>query len=109
MFDWSLQAGRPIPPLRLDEDLLAVSELLNGDGKEIDSADYVLEPANSYPKNRIRLRGTAAAYWVGGDNGNEQAICVTGLWGYHDQYAKRLGRQRRHGARRSAGGGARTR
>ena len=88
VFDWSLQAARPIPPLRLDEDLLELSELLNGDGEEIESTQYVLEPANQSPKNRIRLRGTAAVYWVGGDDGNEQAIRVTGLWGYHDNYAK---------------------
>ena len=89
VWDWELQAQAADKPLRLDEDLLAVTELLNGDGTEISSDEYVLEPANVYPKNRVRLRSGLGVTWSFDANGSyEQVISVSGLWGFHDQYAK---------------------
>lgn len=85
IFDPTLVSAATKTVLRVDEDLLAVEELLNGDGTEILSSGYVLEPANEWPKNRIRLR--SGQYWAVSDDGPEQAIQVTGLWGYHDRYA----------------------
>lgn len=74
------------PPLRLDEDLLEVVELLNGDGDELTGAMYVVEPANMTPKSRIRLR--RGNNWAEADEGPEQAISLCGWWGYHDRYAE---------------------
>jgi hypothetical protein len=88
VYDISLMGGSgPEKPLRLKEDLLAVTELVNGDGTVIPSTDYVLEPANGSPKTRIRLIN--GANWCGDDDGNdEQVIDVTGFWGYHDRYSQ---------------------
>jgi len=84
IFDSSLLVGGSWLPLRLRNDLLAVTELLNGDGTEI--TDFVLEPGNEFPKNRIRLQN-GADFWSADNDGNdEQCISVSGWWGYHDRY-----------------------
>ena len=76
-------------PLRLDEGLLECSELLNGDFDEIVSGDYVLEPANKFPKTRIRLRMASGVAWLPDLDGYvEQVIEVTGIWGNHDRYGQ---------------------
>lgn len=82
VFDPALSEIQSKRVLRLDDDLLELTELLNGDNVEI--TDYVLEPANEYPKNRIRLRSSEV--FVNSDDGPEQAISVTGVWGYHDRW-----------------------
>ncbi len=86
IFDPTLVAMAAKKVLRVDDDLLTVEELLNGDGTEILSSEYVLEPANLWPKNRIRLR--SGEIWMESDSGPEQAIRVTGLWGYHERYGE---------------------
>lgn len=68
------------PTLWLDEDLLSVTTLLNGDGSTLTSGQYVLLPTNMTPRYGIRLRSGSA--WVGGATGDEQAISVAGTWGY---------------------------
>jgi len=84
IYDTSLLAAATNRVLRLDEDLLEIVELKNGDGVEILASGYVLEPANIYPKSRVRLR--SGDVWLPGEDGPEQAISVKGLWGYHDRY-----------------------
>jgi hypothetical protein len=60
-----------------------VTSLLNGDGEAI--TDYVLEPANAWPKTRIRL--VNGAVWnTASDGQSEQVISVTGVWGSHNRY-----------------------
>jgi hypothetical protein len=74
--------------LRLDADLLSVETLLNGDGSTISASDYVLEPANEGVKHSIRLLSSSGVKWQYGTSGRrEQVISVTGLWGYHPNYA----------------------
>jgi hypothetical protein len=86
VFDSSLLTGSAGSALRLDNDLLEISSLINGDGDEILSSAFTLEPANMYPKRRIRLK-SAADYWSGDSYGDyEQVISVSGWWGYHDDY-----------------------
>jgi hypothetical protein len=69
--------------LRVDDDLLAVDTLTNGDGTEITSTDYILLPANTSPKYVIKLKQSSAYYWTFDGNGNtEQVISVDGTWGY---------------------------
>jgi hypothetical protein len=84
-FDSRLQAPVAIPPLRLDEDLLELKTLTNGDTTVI--TDYLLEPANNLPKTRIRLKGGVS--WEPDADGNyRQAISVLGVWGAHDNYSQ---------------------
>lgn len=69
--------------LWLDEDLLSVTTITNGDGETMDSSQFVLLPPNSLPKYAIRLRKTAMATWSASPtSGEEQAISVQGSWGY---------------------------
>lgn len=71
-------------PLRLDENLLEVVELLNGNGDELTA--FVLEPANQWPKTRVRLINE---FWQPQDDGKiHQAISLSGVWGTHDNYAR---------------------
>lgn len=68
-------------------DLLAIDELLNGDGTEITASDYILEPIDSNIKNRIRLKRSSNVIWQGDANGNyEQVISLKGLFGYNRNY-----------------------
>lgn len=67
--------------LLLDTDLLAVTTLTNGDGKEIAAGDYRLYPLNGNPKFAIVLKASAGVYWTWQDD-PEAAIVVEGSWGY---------------------------
>lgn len=73
--------------LVLDEDLLEVTELLNGNGVEIAAANFILEPNNTYPKHTVKLRRESSVGWQTGTNGaTEQIIDISGYWGYHTRY-----------------------
>lgn len=63
--------------LILDDDLLTCGTLLNGDGTEIPSGGYWLEPRNETPKSSILLKSGYAWTW---DTDSE--VAVTGTWGY---------------------------
>jgi hypothetical protein len=63
--------------LLLDEDLLAVTTLTNGDATVIPAAGYWLEPRNSSPKFYIRLKSDYS--WSFTTDGE---ISVAGDWGY---------------------------
>jgi len=67
--------------LLVDDDLLSVTELTNGDGTVLSASDYVLLPANATPKYAVRLKASAAYFWAY-DTDPEQAISVNGSWGY---------------------------
>lgn len=83
VFEPRLQPLASQAPLRLDEDLLEMTTLLNGDSTPI--TEYVLEPANCWPKTRIRL--ISGAIWNTPSSGRtEQVIAVTGTWGSHSRY-----------------------
>ncbi|MHC4617390.1 MAG: hypothetical protein ACYTEQ_06510 [Planctomycetota bacterium] len=67
--------------LWVDDDLLAVDSITNGDGTSITSGQYVLEPANDSPKYAIKLLASSGQSWTYTTD-PEQAIAVTGDWGY---------------------------
>lgn len=79
-----LSAGR----LELDDDLLALSSVTNGDGTAIPTTEILLEPANFYPKAVLKIKNGSAYRWLPDDENREQCIVVTGLWGYHPLYTK---------------------
>lgn len=78
-----LGAGR----LQLDDDLLALSSIMNGDGTALPTTEILLEPANIYPKAVLKIKTGSAYRWLPDDENREQCISVTGLWGYRPQYA----------------------
>jgi hypothetical protein len=86
-FEPGYNVGGSQAVLRLDEGLLACDELLNGDGSEVTASEYVLEPANLWPKTRVKLRQASGTVWGPDADGNvEQVIELTGTWGNHDAY-----------------------
>lgn len=70
--------------LWLDDDLISITTLTNGDGTVIASTDYVLLPNNYSPKYAIKLRDASSESWElsSTDNSPEKAITVLGSWGY---------------------------
>ncbi len=74
----------PSDALLLDEDLLAIDALHNGDGSAIDLADVVLMPS-SPPHSVLRLRD--GAYYLAAA-GAVAAITVNGVWGWHERYTR---------------------
>lgn len=67
--------------LHLDEDLVEPTTVLNGDGVEVASDEFVLEPRNRLPKRAIRLLGSSGKAWTYTTD-PENAIEVTGYWAY---------------------------
>jgi hypothetical protein len=69
--------------LKLDDDLISITTLTNGDGAVIAASEYVLWPANVSPKRAIRLKAGSTVNWELDSNSNrEQVISVAGSWGY---------------------------
>jgi hypothetical protein len=69
--------------LELDDDLLTITTLSNGDGVEITSSDYNLIPINDPPYRAIRLTETSTIFWTLDSDGNSEfVIDVAGTWGY---------------------------
>ena len=76
--------------LWLDEDLLAVVSLTNGEGTAIAAAAYNLLPYNNYPKYAVRLTESTSVYFQSDSSSNsEYVIDLVGIWGYHEYYAAR--------------------
>jgi hypothetical protein len=71
----------------LDDDLLAITTLLNGDGTTIAGSEYILKSANITPYWAVKLRDTSSVSWQPSTAGSgEQVLSVAGTWGFHDKY-----------------------
>jgi hypothetical protein len=69
--------------LMLDDDLLTVTTLTNGDSDTIAATEYHLLPKNITPKREIRLTKTTTEYWDTDSEGDDEwVISVAGTWGY---------------------------
>lgn len=78
--------------LDLDDDLLEVISLTNGDDNTISSSYYRLLPANKPPYSQIKIKdvSVSAVQWEWGTSGDAEGVIeVAGVWGYHDRYAQR--------------------
>ena len=74
--------------LWLDDDLLEIITLTNGDLVAIASTEYVFAPANEYPKYAIRLRDTSQIYFTCNSASDyEQVVALVGIWGYRERYS----------------------
>jgi hypothetical protein len=88
---FDVPTGDEIDPrtLNMDEDLLEVISLKNGDGITITSTDYNLRPKNSSPASGIRLKDNSSYTWASDSYGDiHDVIEVTGIWGFHNHYSK---------------------
>jgi len=75
--------------LNMDEDLLEVISVVNGDGITIPSTEYTLRPRNRTPHLTIRLKDDSTYYWASDGAGDVHDIIeVNGVWGYHDRYSQ---------------------
>jgi hypothetical protein len=76
--------------LCLDENLLEVLSITNGDGTTITAGEYYLVPANKYPISSIKIYDSSIYYWTMNPNNSawEQAVTVNAIWGYHNDYAQ---------------------
>jgi hypothetical protein len=73
--------------LKLDDDLLEVITLVNGDGVTIASTEYNLRPKNTSPASGIRLKDNSTYIWASDGAGDiHDVIAVTGIWGFHNRY-----------------------
>ena len=76
--------------LLVDDDLLEVITITNGDSVELPSTEYLLDPPNVYPKYGIRIKQSSTYYWtVDSDGDSEQVISVLGWWGFRQRYSQR--------------------
>lgn len=75
--------------LEVDEDLLEVLSITNGDGVTIPSTEYVLRPRNQSPYIYIRLVDNSTYYWASDGAGDtHDVIAVSGIWGFHNRYSQ---------------------
>lgn len=73
--------------LWLQDDLLAVLTLTNGDLTVITDTDYILKSVNSPPYWCIGLRDISDVTWEqDSDGSSQQVISLRGWWGYHNDY-----------------------
>lgn len=70
--------------LLLDDDLLELTSITNGDGSAVNLSDVIPVPDEA-PFSFLRLIGSSAFYW---NLSRTQAITVTGVWGWHDRAAE---------------------
>lgn len=69
--------------LVLDDDLLTITTLTNGDGDTIANTEYHLWPKNDPPYRRIELIASSTEYWDSDSSGNvKYVISIAGTWGF---------------------------
>ena len=74
--------------LVMDDDLLEVISVTNGDGSAITSTYYNLYPPNTYPKDEIRLTETSGLFWTNSSTSYEQVIDIAAIFGYRERYTQ---------------------
>ena len=73
--------------LLLDDDLLQLDSMTNGDGSSIDTLDVITMPESTMdgPISVLRLIGGQAFVW---DESPLRAVRVSGMWGWHDRWTR---------------------
>lgn len=79
--------SRHTTELLLDDDLLQLDSITNGDGSSIDTLEVVTLPESTMdgPISVLRLTGGQAFVW---DESPLRAVSVTGIWGWHDRWTR---------------------
>jgi len=74
--------------LPLDEDLLEVITLTNGDSTTMSASEYYLVPKNIYPAYGLKITDISAYMWQSNSEGSiENAVSVLAIWGYRQKYS----------------------
>ncbi|RMF81959.1 MAG: hypothetical protein D6737_03395 [Chloroflexi bacterium] len=71
--------------LVLDDDLLDLTSLTNGDGSSINLSDVIRFPNGNESSGILRLTGNSVFVW---QTTPLHAIQVTGVWGWHDRWSQ---------------------
>lgn len=73
--------------LLLDDDLLQLHSITNGDGSSIDVLDVITLPDSVFdgPISVLRLTGGQAFAW---EETPLRAVAVSGIWGWHDRWSR---------------------
>jgi hypothetical protein len=73
----------------LNDDLLEVLTLTNGDTVAITSTEYNLKPKNFSPYYAIQLKDSSSVYWAPSGAGSvEDVVSILAWWGFHTEYAR---------------------
>jgi len=73
--------------LPLDEDLLEVITLTNGDSATMSASEYHLVPKNIYPAYGLKITDISSYMWQSNAQGSlENAVSVLAIWGYRQKY-----------------------
>lgn len=76
--------------LWLDDDLLEVISITNGDDTTIASTEYNLVPRNDTPHYAIKIIQSSSEIWDLDSSGNSEGVIdIAGYWGYHTNYSQR--------------------
>lgn len=67
--------------LWLDEDLVQITSITNGDGVVVASDEYTTQPRNRTPYYAIRLLASSGKSWTYEDD-HEDAIAIVGRWAW---------------------------
>lgn len=87
LYDYS-SVSRDRKSLWVGSGLLSVTAATNGNGSVLNSSSYVLAPANTYPRQTVRIVSNIN-FWQPASNGQtEQVISIAGLWGYVPHYGR---------------------
>ncbi len=73
-----------------DDDLLEIITFTNGDDTTIASTEYILKPANAYPKYCLEMRAiSTVTFEMDSNSSDQQVIDVLAFWGFHEWYGTR--------------------
>lgn len=74
--------------LLLDDDLLSLTSIVNGNTLALSATQFKLYPLNRPAKRKVRLEVNSGVSWLPSSGGYILgAIDVTGVWGFHRDYS----------------------
>lgn len=74
--------------LQVDDDLLEVITLTNGDSTTMPTTEYYLTPKNVTPAAGLKITDISSYTWLSNSAGSmENAITVLAIWGYRQKYS----------------------
>ena len=83
---WGWTFANAPDAIQLDEDLLSITSVTNGDGTAlVNGTDYLPYPLNDTPYYELR-RTWGGTMWLPNTHGPYGALSVAGVWGYHPDY-----------------------
>jgi hypothetical protein len=75
--------------LCVDEDLLEVITLTNGDSTTMPSTEYYLVPRNIYPAYALKITDISSYTWLTNSAGSyENAVSINAIWGFRQRYSQ---------------------